>query len=291
MTRRPGIGQSIIPKASLFLSNLHRVLGRDIANYVRVAEAADRTGFAQVIVPDHVVMGSAIDRYPYGRTRFLVDDPWPEPLTLLTAIAARTTRIRVGTGVLLAPLRPPPFLAKQVATLDVLSQGRVDLGVGVGWQREEYEACGIEFQNRWTILDKVARACRRLWEGSDGTSWCYPTPVQKRVPIWLGAKPTQRLADRIMEYGDGWMPLTSAPPGEVVDGCRTLRSAFAAAGRDPSTLLVRCGWPGDPGAASQLRDAGVTHFSFRLPDEPMSMNEVEGFLAASFEAVLAWGAR
>jgi probable F420-dependent oxidoreductase len=291
MTRRPGTGQPAVPETSLFLSNLHRVLGRDITNYVRVAELAERTGFAQIIVPDHVVMGSAIDRYPYGHTQFLADDPWPEPLTLLAAIAARTERIRIGTGVLLAPLRPAPFLAKQVATLDVLSQGRVDFGIGVGWQREEYEACGIEFQSRWATLDKIARSCRRLWEGSDGTNWCYPTPVQERVPIWLGARPTQRLVDRIMEYGDGWMPLTSAPPGEVVDGCCALRSAFAAAGRDPSTLLVRCGWPGDPDIASQLWAAGATHFSFRLPDEPMSINQVEGFLAASFETVLTWSAR
>jgi probable F420-dependent oxidoreductase len=278
-----------MPETSIFLSNLHRVLGQDVVNYVRVAELADLTGFTQVIVPDHVVMGLPIDRYPYGHTRFLVDDPWPEPLTLLAAVAASTRRIRIGTGVLLAPLRPAPFLAKQVATLDALSQGRVDLGIGVGWQRAEYEACGVEFKSRWATLDAVARTCRRLWEGSDGTNWCYPTPVQKRIPIWLGARPTQQLAERIMEYGDGWMPLTSAPPEEVIDGCCTLRSAFTAAGRDPATLLVRSGWPGDTGTASRLLAAGVTHFSFRLPDELMSMNSVADFLASSFETVLTWG--
>src|SRR6185436_18984466 len=98
--------------------------------------------------------------YPYGDFPFPPADPWVEPLTTLAAMAAVTSTVRLGTGVLITPLRPAVLLAKTIATLDNLSGGRVDLGVGLGWQREEYAAIGVSFTERWARHDDEIRACR-----------------------------------------------------------------------------------------------------------------------------------
>ena len=113
--------------------------------FVDLGRAADDAGVDRVVVVDHVVMGPHTENYAWGKFPVPPDAPWFEPLTMLTAIAAVTTRVRLATGILIAPLRPAAFLAKQVATLDQLSRGRVDLGVGTGWQREEYDAEGLDF--------------------------------------------------------------------------------------------------------------------------------------------------
>src|SRR3954471_13667820 len=117
-----------------------------------LARAADDAGVDRVVVSDHVVFGENLDAYARpesggvegGRQPTGPDGHWLEPLTVLTAVAAPTTRVRLGTYVLLAALRRPVVLAKQLATLDVISGGRVDVGVGIGWQREEYEAAGLD---------------------------------------------------------------------------------------------------------------------------------------------------
>ncbi len=117
------------------------------------AQAADQAGFDRLVVSDHVVFGENVDAYGRpelggiegGRQPTGPDGHWLEPMTLLSVLAGMTTRIRLGTNILLAALRRPVVLAKAAATLDVLSGGRLDLGVGVGWQREEYEAAGLEF--------------------------------------------------------------------------------------------------------------------------------------------------
>ena len=135
------------------------------------ARAADAAGVDRIVVSDHVVFGEQLDAYGRpetggvagGRQPTGPDGHWLEPLTVLTAVAAQTTRIRLGTYILLAALRRPVVLAKQVATLDVLSGGRVDLGVGIGWQREEYEAAGLDFGARGRLLDRSLEVCRTLW--------------------------------------------------------------------------------------------------------------------------------
>lgn len=136
------------------------------------AIAADRAGVDQLVVSDHVVMGQNLDAYAKselgGREggRLPTDSfgSWLEPLTLLAVISGLTSTIRLGTGVLIAGLRRPVVLAKSVATLDVLSCGRVDLGVGIGWQREEYEAAGLSFHRRGRILDHTLEVCQILWQ-------------------------------------------------------------------------------------------------------------------------------
>jgi probable F420-dependent oxidoreductase len=273
------------PGLSLTISGLHRTLGPDPRNYVEIARIAEGTGFAQVVLADHVVMGERTDRYPYGAFPFEPDEPWPEPLTLLAAIATATSSVRLGTGILIAPLRGASLLAKTVATLDALSGGRVDLGVGVGWQPEEFEAAGVPFERRWSRLEDALGACRALWEDGPASFssptvsfeqiWCRPQPSQARLPVWFGANATERTARRIAELGDGWMPLSAGTPDEISAGVSVIADAYRAVGRDPAGLLVRAGLPivrGDDGidlgssmqAADPLIEAGVTSFSVNL---------------------------
>jgi probable F420-dependent oxidoreductase len=220
----------------------------DIARVIELAALAERKGVDQINITDHVVMGEALDKYPYGKFYTAPDYSWFEPLTFLAAVAGATQRIRLATGVVIAPLRPAALLAKQVATLDVLSRGRVDLGVGVGWQQEEYIACGVPFEARYRILDEQMRACRLLWTEAPATFrgefldferiYCKPFPVQKRLPVLFGLKPLAKNIARIAEYGDGWIPIIQ-DPAQIKAGVAALRAAFCARGRDPAELQVR----------------------------------------------------
>ena len=287
---------------SLTISGLHRTFGPEPAHYLDVARAAEDAGFAQVVLADHVVMGERTDRYPYGEFPMDPSEPWNEPLTILAAIAASTSRVRLGTGILIAPLRSPALLAKIVATLDSLSGGRVDLGVGVGWQREEYEAVGVPFGDRWDLLDDGLRRCRRLWAGEDEVV-CEPRPVQDRLPVWLGAKCTEENARRVADWGDGWMPLEATTGADDLrDGIARLQQAFVDAGRDPNDLLVRAGLPvvrADPGidwtatmsGATALSGEGVTHFSVNLRRSVASAGEAADWLGTIGEAARTAGLR
>lgn len=285
----PTPGPAPAPTLSLTISGLHRTFGADHRVIVEVARIAEDVGIDQVVLPDHVVMSANVEPYPYGDFPFPPGDPWVEPLTTLAAIAGATATVRLGTGVLITPLRPAVLLAKTVATLDNLSCGRVDLGVGLGWQREEYDAVGVPWARRWSRHDDTIRACRALWAGrgepvtfhSDTVSfdgiWCEPAPVQETVPIWFGAKATPALAVRLAEQGDGWLPLGRLRPEDVVAESAVLREAFVAAGRDPATLGIRVGLPLKRAEAggfdlpasmdrvTALIEAGATSFSVNPP--------------------------
>ncbi len=287
-------------RLSLTIAGLHRTFGPELSHYLDLAKAADEVGIDQIVLADHVVMGRNTDAYPYGEFAFAPDEPWADPLALLTAIAAVTTRVRLATGILITPLRTPASLAKSVATLDALSGGRVDLGVGVGWQREEYAVAGVPWEERWGRLDDGLRACRALWSDSPASFaspsvrfeeiWCEPRPVQGRLPLWLGAKATEKNCARVADWGDGWMPLEARTGSdELFDGIARLRAAFTAAGRAEDELLVRAGMPfvrGDDGfdfpatreAALRLADAGVTHFSVNLRRSVASAADARTFL-------------
>ena len=268
---------------------------------VELATAAEAAGIDQIAVPDHLAIGPRTDKYPYGRFPLPADEPWLEPLTLLAAMAGATQRIRLATGVLIAPLRPALLLAKTAATLDVLSGGRLDLGVGLGWQREEFDANGTPFANRGARLEDQLRACRALWSGgpvsfrSETVSFdelrCLPRPLQPGgPPLWLGVAANERNAARIAEFGAGWLPMETEPAA-IARGVAMLRRAFEAAGRDPDTLGVRANAPvasdgaGRPdldatlAALPRLRDAGVSIAGFALARFVRSQGEIPGFLA------------
>jgi len=236
-------------KVSVTVSGLRRLFGNDLAAVVDVARVADDAGIDQIVMPDHLAMGTRTDRYPFGEFPYPPDEPWLEPLSVLAAMASATRRVRLATGVLIGPVRPALLVARTVATIDVLSRGRVDLGIGTGWQREEYTDRGLPFRGRTARMDDMVRACRALWEqeppvsfSSDSVEfselWCEPRPRQRRVPIWFAGGPTDATARRIVELGDGWLPL-GVRDDEVGRFVHRLRRDYREAGRDPATLGVR----------------------------------------------------
>jgi probable F420-dependent oxidoreductase len=234
------------------LSGFGRLFGGNFRKLLDAARMADEAGVEQLIVPDHVVMGPRTDRYPFGRFPYGPEEPWLEPLTALAAVGAVTTRLRLATGIVIAPLRPAIVLAKTAATVDVLTGGRLELGVGSGWQREEHAAAGVPFVGRTAAMEDTIRACQALWRSAPATFssdtvsfadvWCRPAPVQPGgVPVWFGGPGNPANARRVAELGAGWLPIAGTPPDEVAGGVRLMRDAFEAAGRHPSTLGVRVG--------------------------------------------------
>jgi probable F420-dependent oxidoreductase len=176
------------------------------------------------------------------------DGQWLEPLTTLSVICGMTSRIRLGTSILIAALRRPVVLAKTAATLDVLSGGRLDLGVGVGWQREEYEAAGLDFDARGRLLDHTLEVCQTLWRDqraayeSDELRFeaihMMPKPVQPGgVPIWVSGTITPRVAGRIARFGSGWIPWGPAAE-DIGPAIKQMKQLVSGAGRDPSGLQV-----------------------------------------------------
>ncbi len=218
------------------------------------ASAADAAGIDALTLVDHVVLGGNLGRYPYGAFPGGPETPWLEPLTMLAGIAARTSRIRLATGVLIAPLRGAAVLAKAAATLDLLSGGRLDLGVGTGWLAKEYEAAGLDFADRGGLLDDTLAACEALWRGgptafssprlSFDDVWCHPTPAQRDgIPLWLAGELHRRNLDRIVRHGSGWIPSPTATVDDVRAGVDAVHQALASAGREPGSVRVRVALP------------------------------------------------
>lgn len=223
--------------------------------FVRHAEAC---GFESVYTVEHVaVPGRYDENYPYsdsGRMPLPVDCPIPDPLDLLAFLAARTERIRLGTGVMVVPHHHPLILAKRLATVDVLSGGRMILGAGVGWMREELEATGVDFSRRGRRLDETIEALRTLWAvphyekdaGTPGASfhgeffdfddmWSEPRPVRPEgVPIHLGGH-SEAAARRCGRLGDGFHPL-GLDDETLVERWALARRTAEEHGRDPGRL-------------------------------------------------------
>ncbi len=269
-----------------------------------LARAADDAGVDSVVVVDHVVMGPHTENYVWGKFPVPPEAPWLEPLTLLSAIAAVTERVRLATGILIAPLRPAVLLAKQVATLDQLSNGRIDLGVGTGWQREEYDAEGISFEQRGRLLTDALAACTVLWRDTPADFdsptvsfrevYCEPKPVQPGgVPIWVAGTLHSRNLERVVKYGAAWIPIMGESVDGIAAGVQTIHDALRQVERDPLTFLVRAPLPmtmGDHGrpdlarsmeAVPSLLAAGATdvHVTLRAfarsnDDAPSVMNEL-----------------
>lgn len=220
------------------------------------AQAADRAGVDRLVVSDHVAFGERLDEYARpevggvtgGRQPTGPDGHWLEPVTLLAAVAAVTSRVRLGTNILLAALRRPVVLAKSLATLDVLSDGRVDLGVGVGWQREEYDAAGLPFAGRGELLDHTLGVLQALWRepraafaddrlAFDGIHQ-MPKPRQDGgVPVWVSGTANRLVARRLARFGAGWIPWGPAA-ADLATGIAEMRELVAAAGGDLEAMQV-----------------------------------------------------
>jgi probable F420-dependent oxidoreductase len=216
------------------------------------AQHAEAVGFESMAVAEHpLVIGGYSSRYPYarsGRMPLANDCPIPDPIDLLMFVAACTTTLGLATGVLVMPAHNAVTLAKRLATLDSLSGGRVRLGVGLGWMREELEACGADFESRGRRLDESIDVLRVLWAdaGVEGASFqgeffrfasahCYPKPARSQgIPIHVGGH-TKASIRRAAVRGDGWQPL-GLKGEELKDGLKMLREEAQRAGRDPEAI-------------------------------------------------------
>jgi probable F420-dependent oxidoreductase len=248
--------------------------GGDWQALLDVARACDDAGVDRLVVNDHVVMGRNTDAYVWGRFPTAPDGPWLEPLTMLSAMATVTSHVRLATGILIAPLRPAAVLAKTVATLDVLSGGRVDLGVGTGWQKEEYDAQNLDFDARGDHLDDVIGACRALWSQLPATYssatvsfvdiFCSPQPAQERLPVCFAGPLTRRNLNRIVELGDGWIPIMGASIDDIREGAARLteQAARPVTIQAPAKVVTGDDGKRDPAATmagvASLLNAGAT---------------------------------
>jgi probable F420-dependent oxidoreductase len=221
---------------------------------LEVAEEAERLGYDSVWVHDHVIMPSDVSsRYLYndsGASPFVTEQFIYDPLAVMAAIGARTTRVSIGTSVLVVPYRNPLVLAKMLSTIDRISHGRVILGIGVGWMAEEFEALGIAdyYPQRGSVTDEFMAVCIDLWtqdgpSSFDGTWVRYdnvganPLPVQKpHIPIWVGGK-TKPAFRRVARYGTGYHTVGSTP-AQVAEEVAAVKAEMELAGRDPDEVVV-----------------------------------------------------
>ena len=250
---------------------------RDLRDVVRMAVEAEDAGFDAVMLSEHVVLGRSADEdglMPNPREYALPGNqdpamPWPSSVVLLSAIAAATTRLRLAAAAIIAPLRHPLLLAKDLATLDLLSQGRLVVLPTVSWHAEEYAALGVAYEHRGRLLDEHLAAWHVAWGESpatfEGSSysfhdvWVEPKPFRPEgVRLWFGSSTLhERLLRRMVRYGHGWNPL-GRPSDEDVG---RLRAALAAAGRDPTGFELvggtRARFP-DAGSSADLEEALAT---------------------------------
>ena len=305
------------PKLSLYLRNFSDDPNPDWSATIDTARAMDAVGVDRVVVSDHVVFGENLGAYADpavggtegGRQPTGPDGQWLEPLVLLTAVAATTTRIRLGTSVLLAALRRPAVLAKQLASMDVLSGGRIDLGVGIGWQREEYQAVGLPFERRGRLLDHTLEVCQTLWAqrratynspelSFDGIHQ-MPKPLQPGgIPVWVSGTVNPAVARRLSRFGKRWIPWGPAIT-DLNGAIPAMKRAIADAGGDPADLQVQ-------GSAALVKGSDRTidvrasvavvprivadgatdiRFAGSLPSDPGQASEVLAELVSAFRKV------
>jgi probable F420-dependent oxidoreductase len=246
-----------------------------------LGRAAEERGFSILFVSQHThVPVSLATQYPSGAEvpdhyRHLCDQ-----VLWMAAVAPATTRLRVATGVSLVAVQDPILLAKQLATLDAMSEGRLTFGIGYGWQREELANHGIDPAKRRAILREKVLAVRELWTKDvasfDGEfvrfseSWCWPKPVQvPHPPIYLGASGGPTTFDHIVEFCDGWLIRFDAD----VEKIAALRDAAEAAGRDPASIriAVQRADP-DPANVEVQVERGAEMVTFPVP--PVGRDEV-----------------
>jgi len=243
---------------------------------VWLARALEARGFESVFLPEHThVPVNRSSVHPGGEELIDAARRGIDPFIGLAVIAGSTERLRLGTGICLLPQHDPIVLAKQVATLDVLSGGRVILGVGAGWAREEMANHGVDPARRWDLLREKTLAVKALWTQEQasfegelvrfGPVWQWPKPAQQPHPQILIGGEGPRVLERVVEYGDGWIPNWEA---DMPDRAAELGRLAADAGRGPLQVTVYA-TPADPAVIAACIVAGVERICFNLPSNEM----------------------
>lgn len=251
-------------------------------NLVATAKLAEELGYHSVWLTDHVALPERVDAYyPYrshGRWDYPPDTSWMDPLLSLCWAAAACPGLKVGTSILVVPLRDPVLLAKQISTLDFLTGGRFILGIGAGWMEEEFEIVGEPFQRRGARVMEMVEIMRRFWSGEtvehhgefyDIEHPCrmYPLPAQERVPIVWGGHSEYALR-RVARMGDGWHP-TQITLEQFREGLARLRELCDEEGRDFDSVSI-VARPGDtyeitPETHARHQELGVDHLIVDTP--------------------------
>jgi probable F420-dependent oxidoreductase len=218
-------------------------IGPDPADIVRFVEAAEAAGFEHVVVYDHVV-GADRSTRPDWAGPYDLYSSFHEPLVLYGYLAAHTS-MELVTGVIILPQRQAVLVAKQAAEVDVLTNGKFRLGVGIGWNPVEYDALGLDFRNRAARYEEQVEVLRLLWTQESVTfdgryhsidhAGLLPRPVQQPIPLWMGGGLAPATLDRIGRLADGW--ICNTPPGHgLEEALDVVRGAADEAGRDPGAI-------------------------------------------------------
>lgn len=278
---------------------------REPAELVRLAREAEAAGVDAVMLSEHIVLGpSAGEAGPMSNPRDYAlpgnQDPampWPSSVVLLSAIAAATERLRLVAGAILAPLRHPLLLARELGTLDLLSRGRLVVLPTVSWHREEYEALGVDFHRRGRILDEQLRVWERVWRESPvsfagelfrfADVWLEPKAFRPEGPrLWFGGSSVHpALVRRLVRYGTGFNPLGRMSDSELGELARALREG----GREPTEVEMVGGLRGS------FPDEGSTADLARAVEDAVPEQLARGFTSFCFKPnqfiddVAAWG--
>jgi probable F420-dependent oxidoreductase len=245
---------------------------------VELGRAAEDLGFESLFFPEHTHIPSS-RQSPWGGGAELPAEYWHclDPFVALSAVAAVTERIKLGTGICLVIERDPITLAKEVASLDLLSNGRVLFGIGGGWNREEMAHHGTDFTRRWKVLRERLEAMQAIWTQDEAEYhgefvnfepiWSWPKPVQKPYPPVLIGGDGANTFKRVVRYGDGWMPIGGRTRTDFADRLQELNDLAAEAGRGPIPVTIFMP-PPKPELIEEHARLGVERVVFGLPSAP-----------------------
>jgi probable F420-dependent oxidoreductase len=241
-------------------------IGADPDDVAKFATTAESLGYDHLLAYDHV-LGANTNSRPDWQGPYTTESMFQEPLVLFSYLAGLTSTIEFVTAVIILPQRQTALVAKQAACVDVLSKGRLRLGVGTGWNDVEYEALGANFHDRGRRSEEQIDLLRQLWR-DDAISFTgehhkitdaglNPLPTNKNIPIWLGGMAPQ-VIERVGRLADGWFPFVNKDLSTQIG---QMQASARNAGRDPNSIGIECIIPANTGAerVKRLRDMGVTH--------------------------------
>ena len=261
-------------------------IGADPAVVAEFATTAESLEYDHLVAYDHVLGANTASR-PDWQGPYTMNSMFQEPLVLFAYLAGLTKTLEFASGIIILPQRQTALVAKQAACVDVLSNGRLRLGIGTGWNDVEYEALGENFNNRGKRSEEQIDVLRKLWADEavnyDGTwhkitdAGLNPLPVNKSIPIWLGGMAPQ-VIDRVGRLADGWFPFANK---DLANQLEQVREVARRAGRDPESIGIECIVPTNTDAdrLKSLQEIGVSHIAM------VTMNQELADPAAHIDAI------